>query len=102
MSCPLVLRGLSSLQLQRSFFIQIMFSSCREHALPEDIKQGSSVKKGTVITFTRDGQGSIEACANEHSLVKVQSQKLAQAVFDIYLGSMVSFQSHRLDCHQYH
>ncbi len=62
---------------------------CREQVLPEDIKQGSSVKKGTVIAFSRDGQGNIEARANEHSLVKVQSQKLAQAVFDIYLGSTV-------------
>lgn len=64
--------------------------------MPEDIKQGSSVKKGTVIAFTRDGQGNIEACANEHSLVKVQSQKLAQAVFDIYLGATVRHEL--LDC----
>lgn len=65
---------------------------CREQSLPDDIKQGTSVKKGTVIAFTKDDQSYIHARANEHSLVEVQSQKLAQAVFDIYLGAQVCSQ----------
>ena len=47
------------------------------------------MRKGTVISFTRDWQGNIRARANDHDLVTVTSPKLAQAVFDIYLGDQV-------------
>ena len=47
------------------------------------------MRKGTVISFTRDWQGNIKARANDHDLVTVTSPKLAQAVFDIYLGDQV-------------
>jgi hypothetical protein len=76
---------------------------CSEEALPEDIKKGGSVKKGTVIAFARDGKGSVRAWANQHDLVEVHSEKLAQAVFDIYLGETVTFASpFGLHVHFYH
>ncbi len=51
-------------------------SSCvprlREESLPESIKAGGSVRKGTVLTFTRDHAGTLSARADEHELVIVQ------------------------------
>jgi hypothetical protein len=44
----------------------------REEALPESIKIGGSVRKGTVLTFTRDHEGTLCARANEHDLITVQ------------------------------
>lgn len=69
--------------------LRTMLERFSEEALPEDIKKGGSVKKGTVIAFARDGKGSVRAWANQHDLVEVHSEKLAQAVFDIYLGETV-------------
>jgi len=69
--------------------LRAMLEKFSEQALPEDIKKGGSVKKGTVIAFARDSKGGVRAWANGHDLVEVQSEKLAQAVFDIYLGDTV-------------
>jgi hypothetical protein len=58
----------------------------REEALPAGIKDGRSVRKGTVLTFTRDGGGTLAAHADAHELVKVQSKPLCAAIFDLYIG----------------
>ena len=63
-----------------------MIKSFDEKALPDSIKQGGSVKKGTLLTFTKQGSGSMVARADGQELLKVESPKLCQAVFDLYLG----------------
>lgn len=63
------------------------FKMCRrEENIPDNIKQSGSVKKGTLLVFRREGGGRLSAQANEHELANVQSSKLCQAVFDLYLG----------------
>ena len=59
---------------------------CRYENIPESIREGNSVKKGTVLIFRRDGTGRLRARANEYDLADVNSTKLCQAVFDLYLG----------------
>lgn len=44
------------------------------------------MRKGTVLIFKRDCNGRLKARANEHELADVNSGKLCQAVFDLYLG----------------
>jgi hypothetical protein len=69
----------------------------REEALPASIKQGSSVRKGTVLVFTRSTSGSLSARAGDHDLITVQSQPLCSAVFDLYIGDQpVSRKAKRL------
>ena len=63
-----------------------MLQSFDEKSLPDSIKQGGSVKKGTLLTFTKQGAGTMTARANGQQLMTVQSPKLCQAVFDLYLG----------------
>ena len=63
-----------------------MLQSFDEKALPESIKQGGSVKKGTLLTFCKQGAGLMTARADGQQLVTVDSPKLCQAVFDLYLG----------------
>lgn len=63
-----------------------MIRSFDETSLPESIKQGGSVKKGTLLTFTKQGSGKMTARANGVQLMTVESPKLCQAVFDLYLG----------------
>ena len=58
----------------------------REEALPQSIKDGRSVRKGTVLTFTRDHEGNLAARADAHELVSVQSRPLCAAIFDLYIG----------------
>ena len=58
----------------------------REEALPEAIKDGRSVRKGTVLTFTRDREGNLAARADAHELACVQSRPLCAAIFDLYIG----------------
>ena len=59
---------------------------CREDQLPESIKTGKSVKKGTVLVFTRDQAGYLCAKADQHDLITVQSKPLCDAIFDLYIG----------------
>ena len=58
----------------------------REDQLPESIKSGKSVKKGTVLVFTRDQAGHLCAKADQHDLITVQSKPLCDAIFDLYVG----------------
>ena len=58
----------------------------REENIPETIREGDCVKKGTVLVFRRDGAGRLRARANEHELADVTSSMLCRAVFDLYLG----------------
>ena len=64
----------------------IAMCGVREENIPANIKEGESVKKGTLLIFRRDGAGRLRAAANEHALADVDSPKLCQAVFDLYLG----------------
>lgn len=66
--------------------LTLMLKSFDEKALPDNIKQGGSVKKGTLLTFTKQGSGTMTARANGQELLTVESPKLCQAVFDLYLG----------------
>ena len=66
--------------------LTLMLNSFDEKALPDNIKQGGSVKKGTLLTFTKQGSGTMTARANGQQLLTVESPKLCQAVFDLYLG----------------
>lgn len=66
--------------------LALMLKSFDEKALPDNIKQGGSVKKGTLLTFTKQGSGTMTARANGQQLLTVESPKLCQAVFDLYLG----------------
>lgn len=66
--------------------LTLMLNSFDEKALPDSIKQGGSVKKGTLLTFTKQGPGTMTARANGQQLLTVESPKLCQAVFDLYLG----------------
>ncbi len=63
-----------------------MIQSFDEKSLPDSIKQGGSVKKGTLLTFTKQGSGKMTARANGLQLMSVESPQLCQAVFDLYLG----------------
>ncbi|KAK9830556.1 hypothetical protein WJX72_012447 [[Myrmecia] bisecta] len=63
-----------------------MLDCFREEALPASMRQGGSVRKGTVFTFSRSNDGHLIALANDTRVLKVQSPKLCQAVFDLYLG----------------
>ena len=63
-----------------------MMKSFDEASLPDSVKQGGSVKKGTLLTFTKQGPGTMTARANGLQLMTVESPKLCQAVFDLYLG----------------
>ena len=44
------------------------------------------MRKGTVLTFTRDGEGTLAARADAHELIRVQSRPLCAAIFDLYIG----------------
>lgn len=66
--------------------LALMIKSFDETSLPDSIKQGGSVKKGTLLTFTKQGPGKMTARANGLELMSVESPKLCQAVFDLYLG----------------
>ena len=44
------------------------------------------MKKGTVISFSKDGRGAITTRVNELDLNRVQSAKLCEAIFDLYVG----------------
>lgn len=66
--------------------LQQMLDSFKHERIPKDLLDGGSVRKGTVMTFTKDQQGGVIARANDHELATVQSPKLAAAIFDIYLG----------------
>lgn len=59
---------------------------CREEQLPDSIKSGKSVRKGTVLMFTRDQAGYLSAKADHHDLITVQSKPLCDAIFDLYIG----------------
>lgn len=63
-----------------------MVTCFREEALPEAIKAGASVRKGTVLVFTRDQAGNLTARADDHDLITVRSRPLCHAVFDLYVG----------------
>lgn len=62
----------------------------REERLPAHIKDRGSVRRGSVIAFTRSRHGQLTAIAGGVGLGSVSSEKLAQAVFDIYLGRQAS------------
>ena len=62
------------------------FHCRREEALPAAIKTGSSVKKGTTLTFVKRADGSLTAAADGHAISSVQSAALCAAVFDLYIG----------------
>ena len=59
---------------------------CREEQLPDSIKSGKSVRKGTVLVFTRDQSGYLSAKADHHDLITVKSKPLCDAIFDLYIG----------------
>ena len=59
---------------------------CREEELPEAIKHKKSVRKGTVLVFTRDQAGLLAAKADQHDLIAVHSKPLCDAIFDLYIG----------------
>lgn len=40
--------------------------------MPEAIKAGGSVRKGTVLVFTRDQAGNLTARADSHDLITVR------------------------------
>lgn len=63
-----------------------MLNTFKEENLPESVKQGGSVKKGTLLAFVKHGSGTMTAKADGKALVTVNSPKLCQAVFDLYLG----------------
>lgn len=63
-----------------------MLNTFKEENLPESVKQGGSVKKGTLLAFVKHGSGTMTAKADGTALVTVNSPKLCQAVFDLYLG----------------
>ena len=58
----------------------------REEELPEAIKHKKSVRKGTVLVFTRDPAGLLSAKADQHDLIAVHSKPLCDAIFDLYIG----------------
>ena len=58
----------------------------REDQLPESIKSGKSVKKGTVLVFTRDESGHLCAKADQLDLITVQRKPLCDAIFHLYVG----------------
>lgn len=43
--------------------------------------------QGTILTFHRTESGGLSAKANHEVLGEVPSQKVSQALFDLYLGS---------------
>ena len=59
---------------------------CRKERLPSGVIDGNSVRKGAVLTFTKDTEGHLTAKANNDELLTVRSPKLGQAIFDLYLG----------------
>lgn len=63
-----------------------MLNTFKEENLPASVKQGGSVKKGTLLAFVKHGPESLTAKANGQPLVTVRSPQLCQAVFDLYLG----------------
>lgn len=63
-----------------------MLASFKEENLPDSVKQGGSVKKGTVLAFVKHGPGTLIAKADGKNLITITSPKLCQAVFDLYLG----------------
>lgn len=66
--------------------LEAVLSAFREEALPAAIKTGSSVKKGTTLTFVKRADGSLTAAADGHAISSVQSATLCAAVFDLYIG----------------
>src|SRR4051794_8540111 len=66
--------------------LQRVLDMFKEETLPASIKAGSSVRKGTVLTFSRDNTGRLFAKANDCVLGSVVSPKLCHAIFDLYLG----------------
>ena len=52
----------------------------REDNLPPELKQGASVRKGTVLTFSKSGDGAVTVKANdlETPLAVVQSHDLCK------------------------
>ena len=50
----------------------------REGNLPAELRDGGSVRKGTVLLFSRDSQGHLKGKADGHPLVEVKSDKLCQ------------------------
>ena len=72
--------------LQNDAALAQMLASFKEESLPDSVKQGGSVKKGTVLAFVKQGPGTLTAKADGKKLVTITSPKLCQAVFDLYLG----------------
>lgn len=58
----------------------------RKERLPSAVVDGNTVRKGAVLTFAKDANGHLTAKANNDELLSVRSPKLAQAIFDLYLG----------------
>lgn len=65
---------------------QMMRQMAPEH-IPRSFKAGASIRKGTVISFSRARNGALTTSANGHVLGTVYSQDLCRALFDVYLGS---------------
>ena len=58
--------------------------------MPASVYQRGSIRKGSVITFTREGpEGRVTASAGGRQLASVRSPDLAAALFDLYLGDQV-------------
>lgn len=63
-----------------------MLECFKKERLPSGVIDGNSVRKGAVLTFTKDTEGHLTAKANNDELLTVRSPKLGQAIFDLYLG----------------
>jgi hypothetical protein len=57
-----------------------------DQLLPSGTTRRGCVRKGTVLHFSRARDGKLTAVANGVRLTTVQSTKLCEAVFDLYLG----------------
>lgn len=55
-------------------------------SLPDTVRAGRSIKKGTLLTFSRRQGKMLTAKAGADVLRSVESAELCEAVFDLYLG----------------
>jgi hypothetical protein len=54
--------------------------------LPATATRGGCIRKGTVLNFSRSRRGSLSVDVEGMALTTVDSRKLCEAVFDLYLG----------------
>lgn len=67
-----------------------------EDRFPSQCLQGSSIKKGTVLTFAKD-KDTLSAMANGMSLGAVTNANVCSAFFDMYMGTEPVHEGARID-----